>query len=496
MRIRKVSIKIENKKVTVTGLYHDSRQVQPGGLYFALNDSSYVLDAVKNGATVIVSHNELINLPEKVTQIIVPNVRKAMALAAKEYYGNVVDKMRVTAVVGTNGKTTTTYILRHILEMATGKNVGVIGTTGIFNAGKVWDGVTTLTTPDPIDLHRAFACMYRNGVRDVVMEVSAHAIHFEKIAGIDFAGVIFTNITQDHLDFFETFERYKNTKISFFQNYRRGIVVINADDKYALTVAEALQNKDDVYAISYSLKNDTIVGTAQWAFVDNIQLSVSGSKFSLSKIGHCSLSLPGMYNVYNAVAAALLTNQYGIKWDIIKDALRTMPDVPGRFNVYNVNGVIAVIDYAHTPDGLKQLLVNARAILPNYAKLFVVFGCGGDRDRTKRPLMGKIAYRLADYVVLTSDNPRTEDPNSIIDEIERGIITMDTTALSEYLDAENKKRYTRIVDRTKAIKFTIEHAAIGDLVVIAGKGHENYMEINHQKIPYMDSKVLDNILRG
>ncbi len=496
MRIRKVCIKILNNKVTISGLYHDSRQVKTGGLYFALNDCRYVSEAIKNGATVIVSNNPSIKLPENIMHIVVSNVRKTMALVAKEFYGNVVDKMRVTAVVGTNGKTTTTYILRHIIEMATGKNVGVIGTTGIFNAGKNWDGVTTLTTPDPIDLHRAIACMYRNGVRDVVMEVSAHAIYYEKIAGINFNGIIFTNITQDHLDFFQTFENYKNTKLSFFQNYQQGIVVINADDEHSLSVADALSNKKNLSAISFSLKNDTIVGTAQWAFIDEVILTVSGSKFRLGKIGQCCLSLPGLYNVYNAVAAALLTNQYGIKWNTIKDALRTMPAVPGRFNVYDINGVTAVIDYAHTPDGLKQLLINTRAILPRQAKLLVVFGCGGNRDRTKRPIMGKIAYSLADYVVLTSDNPRKEDPNVIIDEIERGIITMNTVSLNEYLDDENEKRYTRVVDRTEAIKFAIQKAKVGDVVVIAGKGHENYMEINEEKIPYMDSKVLDNILRG
>lgn len=496
MRVRKVKITIAGVNVAVTGLYHDSRQVQSGGLYFALKDCRYVSEAIKNGACVIVSNQAIPNLEQSITNIVVPNVREEMALVAKQFYGNIVDKMRVTAVVGTNGKTTTTYLVRHILEMATGKNVGVIGTTGIFNAGKMWDGVTTLTTPDPIDLHRAIACMYRNGVRDVVMEVSAHAIFYQKIAGINFAGVIFTNITQDHLDFFETFEHYKNTKLSFFQKLHQGTVVINADDQYGMSVADVLRNKENVYAISYSLKHDTIVGTSQWAFVDNVQLSVTGSDFVLGKIGGCHLSIPGLYNVYNAVAAALLSNQYGVKWDLIKDALRTMPAVPGRFNLYDIHGISAVIDYAHTPDGLKQLLMNARAIITKQAKLFVVFGCGGDRDRSKRPLMGKIAYELADYAILTSDNPRTEDPDHIIDEIERGVVTANTVALNDHLDGVSEKRYTRITDRAQAIQYAIKQATLGDMVVIAGKGHENYMDINHQKIPYMDSKVLDNILRG
>ena len=495
MRNRKVKITIANVTVTVTGLYHHSQLVQTGGLYFALKDGRYITDAIQNGAIVIVSEMGVsVDVPENITHIEVPDVRAAMSYAAKSFYGNVVDKMRVTAVIGTNGKTTTTYIMRHMLEMATGKNVGVIGTTGVINAGKTWEGVTTLTTPDPIDLHRALFCMYRNGVRDVVMEVSAHAIYYRKITGINFNGIIFTNITQDHLDFFETFEKYKDTKLSFFRDLQRGIVVINADDNYGLAVAEVLQNKPDVYTISFSLKHDTIVGTAQWAFVDNVHLSVLGSDFNLGKITECHLALPGLYNVYNAVSAALLCNQYGISWKIIKEAMSTMPSVPGRFNLYNINGVTAIIDYAHTPDGLNQLLKNARVILPAQAKLHVVFGCGGDRDRSKRPKMGAIAYQLADYVVLTSDNPRTENPDTIIDEIERGIKTLDVTTLNQYLDIEGV-RYTRITDRTKAIEYAIAQAKAGDIVVIAGKGHENYMDINHQKIPYMDSKVLDNIVR-
>ena len=495
MRNRKIELTIAGVTVVVTGLYHHSRQVRPGGLFFALKDGTHVAEAIQNGATVVVSQKDvLVSVPSTVTHIIVSDVRATMAVVAKTFYGNVADKLRVTGVVGTNGKTTTTYIVQHILEMATGKNVGVIGTTGVLHAGKTWDGVTTLTTPDPIDLHRAMAAMYRRGVRDVVMEVSAHAIYYRKVAGINFAGVIFTNITQDHLDFFKTFENYQQTKLSFFQGLQSGTVVINADDASGMAVARAVSDKSGIHAISYSLQHDTIVGTAQWAFIDDVQLSVHGSDFVLGKAGLCHLALPGLYNVYNAVAGALLCNDYGVSWSVIKEALATMPSVPGRFNIYDVHGVTAVIDYAHTPDGLEKLLQNARAILPPRSSLYVVFGCGGDRDRLKRPQMGAIAYRLADYVVLTSDNPRTEDPDKIIDEIERGIKTLDAVTLQQSLE-QNLVKYTRIVDRTKAIEYAMARAKVGDMVVIAGKGHENYLEVGHQKIPYMDCKVLDNILR-
>lgn len=491
-----VTLVVGGTTVTVTGLYHNSKEVKPGGLFFVLKDGKYVAEAVQNGATVVVTE---VGVPVAfpVVHIVVDDVRETMALVAKQFYADAVDKMRVTAVVGTNGKTTTSYIVKHILETATGKNVGLIGTTGILGAGKTWNGITTLTTPDPIDLHRAIFSMYQNGVRDVVMEVSAHAIYYRKVAGITFQSVIFTNITQDHLDFFHDFEHYKNTKLSFFKGLTSGTVVINADDQYGAAVADAVRDQPQVRAISYSLKRDTVVGTNEWAFVDKVQLTVNGSDFTIGKVGACHLALPGLFNVYNGVAAALAANSYGVSWAIIKDALASLPAVPGRFNTYDIKGVTAIIDYAHTPDGLEKLLQAARNLLPHKnARLLCVFGCGGDRDRSKRPKMGVIADTLADFTVLTSDNPRTEDPDAIIDDIERGIKTRNVANLMTSLADAGNANYVRITDRTKAINFAMEKAQVGDIVVIAGKGHEAYMDINHQKIPYMDRKVLDNILRG
>ena len=368
MCVRQINIVVAGISVSVTGLFHDSRQVQPGGLYFALKDGRYVNEAVQKGAVVVVTEDSTVQVPDNVVLIITENVRSIMALAAKDFYGNIVDKMRVTAVVGTNGKTTTTYIMSHILEKATGKKVGLIGTTGIFNAGECWKDVITLTTPDPIDLHKAFSDMYANGVRDVVMEVSAHAIHYHKIDGINFAGVIFTNITQDHLDFFETFEQYKDTKISFFRHLQTGNVIVNADDKYGKDVADVLSAQPNVFTVGYSLNHNCIESADHWTYVESVQMSVKGSDFILGKLGECFLSLPGLYNVYNAVAAALLSHRYGVTWNIIKESLATVPSVPGRFNLYQVNGISVIIDYAHTQDGLSQLLQNARAILSHEKK--------------------------------------------------------------------------------------------------------------------------------
>ncbi len=496
MRRNNKIVSIDGIESEVTGLFHNSKQVIKGSMFFVLRDGKYIKEAIKNGASVVVSEVGVF-VDSKVKHIIVDDVRETMALVAKQFYDNVIDKMRVTGVVGTNGKTTTTYMVKHLLEIATGKNVGLVGTTGIMGAGTVWDGVTTLTTPDPIDLHSAIFAMYNNGIRDVVMEVSAHAIYYNKIAGIKFSGVIFTNITQDHLDFFSSFDHYKNTKTLFFKQAEIETVVINADDKYSGEVASAIMPRKNIKSISYSLKKDSIIGTNEWAFVENVVLSKVGSEFHIGRVGCCNIPVPGLFNIYNAVASALLCNSYKIGWDIIKEGLRTLPPVPGRFNTYNINGVTAVIDYAHTPDALEKILLECRGLLSNsVAKLLCVFGCGGDRDRSKRGAMGTIAIKNADFVVLTSDNPRTENPESIIDEIEEGIKRGSIEAVEMNLDDKINEKYIKEVDRTKAIYLAMQKAKVGDIVVIAGKGHEPYMDINGNKIPYMDSKVLDTIIRG
>jgi UDP-N-acetylmuramoyl-L-alanyl-D-glutamate--2,6-diaminopimelate ligase len=423
-------------------LFHNSKEVKPGGTYFALRDNTYVDEAIANGAATIVSTVK--GSQENVSWVIVPDAREAMALYSKKFYNNACDKMRITAVVGTNGKTTTAHMVQHILEVATGKNVGLIGTT---------TGV--LTTPDPIDLHRRFSGMLENGIKDVVMEVSAHAIHYKKVSGINFDAVIFTNITQDHLDFFGDFESYKNTKVNFFRNASIGTAVINADDKYSAEVLAALQGNDGTRVMTFTKPE-------------------------------LEIPILGWFNVYNAMGAALTCKSYGIEWEVVLEALKTLPQVPGRFNTCDINGVTVVIDYAHTPDGLEKILSAARKLTAG--RLFSVFGCGGDRDRGKRTKMGEISYRLADFTILTSDNPRTENPNEIIAEIERGI---------EIISVEIERiKYLKIPDRTDAIKYAVSVAKPGDVVVIAGKGHEDYMDVNGVKIPYNDSKVLDNIRSG
>jgi UDP-N-acetylmuramoyl-L-alanyl-D-glutamate--2,6-diaminopimelate ligase len=456
------------ESIKVTGLSHNSKTVKNGDLYFALRDNTFTEEAFNNGAAAAVTSKRAEGYPCAVVR----DVRLAMALAAKRFY-NAADKMKIFGVVGTNGKTTTTYILKHILECGTGRKVGLIGTTGIVGAGA---GGSNLTTPDPIDLHRILAEMYRNKIRTAVMEVSAHAIHYRKVAGIKWRGVVYTNITPEHLDFFQSFEEYKNTKISFFGTADIKAVAVNADDEFAAEIFSVLNRK--TAAVTYSAENKDIV------------LFGGGSNFTLNGT-RVHIPLCGRFNVYNTLGAVAIAQRCGVKRKEIAEALPTIPQVPGRFNTYTVNGITVIIDYAHTPDGLKKILTAARELLPEGGELISVFGCGGDRDRSKRGIMGQISAELADRTVLTGDNPRKENPDEIIAEIERGITTRNISAVVDNILGAAQK-YVKITDRTEAIEYALNTAKYGDIVVVAGKGHEDYIDINGKKIPYSDAAVIKN----
>jgi UDP-N-acetylmuramoyl-L-alanyl-D-glutamate--2,6-diaminopimelate ligase len=482
--MKKKVIFIGGAKFYVTGLYHNSKDVEPGGVYFALRDGRYINEAITNGASVIVASRKV----NGTLCAVVKDVREIMALSAKQFYGSVCNKMRITAVVGTNGKTTTAYILKHILETATGKNVGLIGTIGIFgtehpiNGSVNRDGILSLTTPDPINLHRALFAMYKNGIRDVVMEVSAHAVYYKKIAGIKFFAAIFTNVTQDHLDFFGDFDHYKKTKISFLQTADISTIIANADDPAA---------KEIPADVSYSLDNKHIAGVSRRYLAEAVVLRNGGSDFILNGQSY-HIPVAGKFNVYNAVAAVAAAGVYGISAETAGNALASFTPVPGRFNTCDIDGVTVIIDYAHTPDGLEKILINAKMLLPFAGKLISVFGCGGGRDRIKRPIMGRISYNLADFTVITSDNPRTESAGTIIAEIERGI---KADCIGTLLD-DMPTKYITEPDREKAIRLAVKKAKPGDIVAVLGKGHEEYMDIGGVKIPYSDAKVLDNIKNG
>jgi UDP-N-acetylmuramoyl-L-alanyl-D-glutamate--2,6-diaminopimelate ligase len=392
------------------------------------------------------------------------DVRELIAVAAKGKTNNVCDKMRIIGVTGTNGKTTSAFVLAHLI----GRRVGVIGTLGAFVGDKKIESESKLTTPDPIHLHEIFQKMYDLGVRTVVMEVSAHAIFYRKVAGINFESVIFTNLTQDHLDFFGNITDYANTKIGFVLGAQVKTAIVNADDPYGQKIISVGQKS----IIKFSIED-----------VKGLELLPNMCRFRY-KNKKIALNLCGRFNVYNALGCICAARALGISMSKIRARTWSIPVVAGRFNVIRATGgYTVVIDYAHTPDGLEKILNSARELVAPNARLVSVFGCGGNRDTTKREIMGKIAGRLCDYVVITSDNPRNEIPEEIIKQIEGGIM------------ATNCKYHTE-VDRRAATIFALDTAQSGDVIVIAGKGAETTQEIAGVFYPYVDGEVVGEYLNN
>lgn len=397
--------------------------------------------------------------------------RRKVALDAKAKHNNACDKLDIIGITGTNGKTTTAHIIVHILSSC-GIKTAMIGTLGIVVGGeKNFISPSKLTTPDPTDLHEAFARMVKMGVRAVVMECSAHAIYLEKLAGINFRQKIFTNLSMDHLDFFGDYRTYADVKINWFDGAKNSI--INIDDAESETI---VQNQ----SVGASVARPKGLHTYSLQDATEIEMHTTHSKFTLknTKI-ECGtrffVPLAGEFNIYNTLAAINSAREMGLGDDEIATALKTLPPVPGRFNSVDVNGVTVIIDYAHTPDSLEKILQTARGL--SQGKLITVFGCGGNRDVGKRPLMGRIAGRLSDFTVITSDNPRTEPSRSIMLQIRAGV----------KLESRN---YLLIQERCDAIFFALHKANRGDIVVIAGKGAEEYIEIDNKRIPYSDATVV------
>ena len=460
--------------VAVTHLTHDSREVLTGGLFFAIkghdiNGEMFAINAVARGAVTVVVEERIAN---QVPQIIVPNVRRAMSLIAKAFYNNVADDLTIVGITGTNGKTTTAHVVSHILRSA-GFNVGTIGTLGAtYGPGTNPEGhefiECELTTPDPIQLHRMFKFMYGEGVRYIVMEASAHAIHLDKLAGINFQVGVFTNLSQDHLDFFRNYRHYADTKVNWFdENIRRWVV--NVDDMESALI----QNRFDENSrgldefIAYSIDD-----------ASKVKFSATDTRFKIVRTKF-RVPLVGRFNLYNILASINVALALGLSLKKIRKALKSLPAVPGRFNAVRVGKATAIVDYAHTPDSLENVIKTCRDIVAGTnRKIITVFGCGGNRDREKRPKMGMIAGKLSDRVVITSDNPRTEPPLSIMKQIEAGA--------KLYTD-----RYTCIEDRTQAVHYALSKARPGDIVLIAGKGAEPYMDIGGRKIPYSDYEVIN-----
>jgi UDP-N-acetylmuramoyl-L-alanyl-D-glutamate--2,6-diaminopimelate ligase len=461
-----------DSQTEISELAYDSREVRPGTLFFAIpgftaDGHQFAPFAVQAGATAVVVEREL-ELEPFVVQVIVGDARAAMAHAAVRLYGDPTADLRVVGITGTNGKTTTAFLVRHILER-TGLQTGLLGTVKRVVGGI--DEQVERTTPEAIDLQRTFRRMADAGDAACAMEVSSHALSLNRVDGIRFAVGAFTNLTQDHLDFHADMEDYFLAKRRLFEGRRAERLVTNLDDTYGDKLAAEFDT------ITFSASGDERADLR----ATNLRFDASGSRFTLTAPEgdvEVELPLPGHFNVENALCAIACVFALGVGVGDAVDELADAERVPGRFEPVEEGQPFAVlVDYAHTPEALENVLVSARQITADDRRLICVFGCGGDRDRDKRPLMGAVTDRLADLAVVTSDNPRSEDPEAIIAEIRKGM-----GAGGARIEVEP--------DRRAAIALALAAAGPQDTVVIAGKGHEQGQEFEHgRKIPFDDRDV-------
>jgi len=476
----------------VEGVAYDSRRVGAGDLFVAVRGTRadgnvFVRDAIERGARVIVSESEWSNGGGALTFVHVADSRKALARLAANFFENPSEDFQLIGVTGTNGKTTTTLLLEGILKRD-GHSVGVLGTIGYHWGNK--RKAASMTTPESLDLQRSFHEMRRDGVTHVVMEVSSHALALGRVEGCAFRAGVFTNLSRDHLDFHVSMEDYFQAKASLFKNFlcsRQGepAAVINADDPYGKRLMEMTIKNTWSYSVAHDQAD---------VWVKNAELTHSGIVADLcTPHGGLKLrsSLVGRLNLYNLLCAATTALALDIPGDVISEGLESVSFVDGRLQRVPVPrecGFEVVVDYAHTPDAMEKSLGCLREI--TRGRLLVVFGCGGDRDRGKRPIMGKVAGRLADVVILTSDNPRSEIPEKIIEEIEPGAQSSGLVVLDRRGSAPSQKGYTVEVDRKRGIELALEWAGPGDVVFIGGKGHETYQIIGGQVLPFDDRLVV------
>jgi UDP-N-acetylmuramoyl-L-alanyl-D-glutamate--2,6-diaminopimelate ligase len=471
----------------VNKLCYNSKSVAAGDVFFAIkglksDGNEYIDEAISRGANAVFS-DRVKDIDSKPIYK-VADCRKAMAVLSNVYFGYPSLKMKLIGVTGTNGKTTVTHLINHILEHA-GKKTGLIGTNGNVINKRVIE--TSFTTPESIDLNKILSEMYENGAEYVTMEVSSHSLAMKRVFGLEFDTAIFTNLTPEHLDFHENMESYLGAKKILFDSMKRinskgyrTTVIYNSDDEYGKRII----NDTESERISYGLKS------ALYS-VENLKMSFEGMSFDMmvpmngegTKKFHFDTKLTGKFNVYNILASGAALKTENIPFDLIQDAVKGFEPVDGRFNQVKLgNGAVAIIDYSHTPDSLLKAIETIREIListDTKGEIITVFGCGGNRDKLKRSKMGEIATRLSDRVIITSDNPRDEDPNVIIEQIEKGTVN---------------KNYQIEENREKAIEATIKSSKSGDIILIAGKGHESYQEIKGVRYHLNDKEIASRFI--
>ena len=463
--------------VDINRINYDSRKITTYDVFicikgYATDGHKYIDKAIENGAKIIVIQDDIEIKNNEITIIKSSDTRKALALMCANYYDKPSNKMKIIGVTGTNGKTTTAFMIKDILE-ANNKKVALIGTIANYIGSEKIH--TERTTPESLELQELFFEMVNKGVEYCVMEVSSHSLELDRVYGVEFEVGIFTNLTRDHLDFHKTFENYYKAKFKLFDRSR--IKIINIDDNYGKQVIKDLEElkEDNIY--SFSVKDNSNFK----AFNEEMGSRNIKFKVKLKIDEQFILNIPGEYNIYNALGAIITCFKLGIDVSCIKDGIEKAI-VPGRCervgNEYNLPYEI-IIDYAHTPDGLENILKTAKAFTKG--RLISIFGCGGDRDKVKRPQMGKISTDIADTTIITSDNPRSEEPMEIIKDIEVGL---------------NKDNYIAIENRKEAIKKAINIAKQGDVIVIAGKGHETYQILRNETIHFDEREVVSEILNA
>ncbi len=464
----------------ISGIAYDSRKLKPGFLFVAMrgessNGNRFVDAALRAGATGIVTDSETTVAPPNVAFARVAHGRRALARISANFFGRPADRLKLTGVTGTNGKTTTTFLIEHILR-ASGRSVAMIGTIEYHVAGRVV--AAPHTTPESLELNATFAEAVQAGVTEAVMEVSSHALEQGRVFGLHYDVAVFTNLTRDHLDYHQSMEAYFAAKAKLFQGDGAAppaVAVVNQDDEYGIKLREIAQESGSE-VIGYGLHGARVTA-------ENILYFPTGTRFDMrlgdETIGYDS-RLIGEINVYNVLAASAAAYARGCSLEQISDAIASFTRVPGRFERVDCGqAFIVVVDYAHTDDALRNLTRIARQLLAQQKsgeRIITLFGCGGDRDRTKRPLMARAAGEGSDFVVLTSDNPRSEDPQAIIADALPALV-------------QTGSRHVVEPDRRKAIGIAIAEARAGDIVLIAGKGHEKYQITREGTFPFDDVQV-------
>jgi UDP-N-acetylmuramoyl-L-alanyl-D-glutamate--2,6-diaminopimelate ligase len=471
--------------VSVQNIRYDSRHVGPGDLFVALrgtvqNGHRFIDDAIARGATVVVVDDDSARpdsffMHAGVLKVFVPDARAALAGISANFYGRPADRLQLVGITGTNGKTTTSHLIRAILE-SDGRPAGLIGTIDY----RIGDRVipATHTTPESLELNALLAEMVRSGCVAAVMEVSSHALAMSRVEGLGFRAAVFTNLTQDHLDFHGSMEEYFRAKKILFDSLRAGdVAVVNADDPYGMRMLGGTPAARITYGF----------GTACDVRASDIELRIDGSRFTVAHAGgamEIHSPLTGRFNIQNMLASCAAGIGLGIGSSAIAAGIRSVEAVRGRFErMVSPAGWTAIIDYAHTPDALENCLRTIRELVPPERghRIITVFGCGGNRDRGKRPIMGRIASEMSDIAIVTSDNPRNEDPGSIIDAIVAGMI-------------RGHETYTEVNRRT-AIRSALMKARRGDVVLVAGKGHETYQLTGATRQHFDDREEVEAFIR-